>query len=665
MKAQDLKNSILQLAIQGKLVSQDPNDESAEVLYAKIQAEKQKLIKEGKIKKDKPLPPITDDEIPFPIPSTWKWVRLGDCSTVYTGNSIPEDIKRHKYTGISEGYDYIGTKDVNFDQTINYNNGVKIPYSEPKFKLANKNSILLCIEGGSAGRKLAIVDRAVCFGNKLCSINPINISMMYIFYFIQSPYFRSIFNDNATGIIGGVSVNKLQELLIPLPPLAEQKRIVLKFEALDPLIKRYDKVETELAELTDDFPEQLKKSILQYAIQGKLVSQDPNDEPAEVLYTKIQAEKQKLIKEGKIKKDKSLPPITKDEVPFPIPSTWKWVRLNNLVDTIRGITYGIVKMEYEPTKGVKALRCSDVQYRYIDTTKVRLVDYKISEQYSRTILQGGELLINIRGTLGGCAIVPEKLKGCNIAREIAMVPLMQYTNKEYVLNVISSPYFQDKILGNLRGIAYKGLNLNILSNLLIPLPPLAEQHRIVAKVNELMQYCEELTHPENRKNIEPITPEWLIDKGFALCLQNGYTDVNAILDELGILVMQDRNLKKGRIEYDDNKKKFQIWVNDLNDNWTKTHELVHYVNDNDDIKLYGAVGRKDETSLSKTKERNVDALTAEILMPEDIFTSVLEQENIKKRTLIDNAIVRKLGKQFHVSDYAIKIRLQNLGYFTK
>lgn len=492
MKAQDLKNSILQQAIQGKLAPQDSNDEPAEVLYAKIQAEKQKLIKEGKIKKGKPLSPITDDEIPFSIPPSWKWVRLGDCSTIYTGNSIPEDIKLRKYTRISEGYDYIGTKDVNFDKTINYKNGVKIPYSEPKFKLARKNSILMCIEGGSAGRKIAILDRTVCFGNKLCSINPIKISEIYIFNILQSTYFKAIFNDNATGIIGGVSVNKFQELLIPLPPLAEQHRIVEKIEELEPLVNQYDKAETELSTLNDTFPEQLKKSILQYAIQGKLVPQDANDEPAEILYAKIQAEKQKLIKEGKLKKDKPLPPITDDEVPFDIPQSWKWIRLNDIVNAVRGITYGIVKMEYEPPKGVQVLRCSDVRYRYIDTTKVRLVDYKISEQYSRTILQGGELLINIRGTLGGCALVPEELKGYNIAREIAMVPLIKNVNKEYILDVISSPYFQDKILGNLRGIAYKGLNLNILSNLSIPLPPLAEQHRIVAKVNELLQYCEKL-----------------------------------------------------------------------------------------------------------------------------------------------------------------------------
>lgn len=486
MKAQDLKNSILQLAIQGKLVAQDENDEPAEVLYAKIQAEKQKLIKEGKIKKDKPLPPITEDEIPFSIPPTWKWVRLGDISDLYTGNSIPKDIKERKYGKCKEGYCFIGTKDIEFNQNIQYENGIKIPFDEPNFKYAYKHSILLCIEGGSAGRKIGYLEQTVCFGNKLCCINLFSVFNKYAFSVLQSQYFRGVFNEKIGGIIGGVSISNLKDCVIPLPPIEEQKRIVAKIEELEPLINQYDQAEQELSTLNNKFPEQLKKSILQYAIQGKLVAQDENDEPAEVLYTKIQAEKQKLIKEGKIKKDKPLPPITEDEIPFPIPPTWKWVRLKELVDNLRGITYGIVKMELEPSQGVKALRCSDVRYRYINTEKVRLVSNEISEKYSRTVLKGGELLINIRGTLGGCAIVPQTMCGYNIAREIAMVPLVDDVEKNYILNVISSPYFQDMILGNLRGIAYKGLNLNILSNLMIPLPPLDEQHRIVVKVNEFL-----------------------------------------------------------------------------------------------------------------------------------------------------------------------------------
>lgn len=275
MKAQDLKNSILQLAIQGKLVPQDAKDESAEVLFAKIQAEKQKLIKEDKIKKDKTLPIITDEEKTFEIPSTWKWVRLGDCADIYTGNSIPEEMKLKKYSICKEGYNYIGTKDVSFNQTINYVNGIKIPFDESKFKYAYSNTILLCIEGGSAGRKIGLLEEKVCFGNKLCAISAFIILPKFMFYFLQSAYFKSTFGDNTSGIIGGVSVAKFKEIILSLPPLEEQKRIVAKIEELEPFIKQYDEAETELGKLNNVFPEQLKKSILQYVLQAPDIENKP------------------------------------------------------------------------------------------------------------------------------------------------------------------------------------------------------------------------------------------------------------------------------------------------------------------------------------------------------------------------------------------------------
>lgn len=399
----------------------------------------------------------------------------------------------------------------------------------------------------------------------------------------------------------------------------------------------------------------LKNSILQLAIQGKLVPQDASDEPAEVLYAKIQAEKQKLIKEGKIKKDKPLPPITDDEIPFEIPSTWKWVRLGDIIlSNIGGGTPSKQILDYWngniPWATVKDLNCVHL----IETIDKITTEGLINS--SSNLIPKGNILICTRMGLG--KIVFNDIDVA-INQDLRGIILSEYIEKYYLF------YYYKTLNIEGKGLTVKGVSVDILNKLLIPLPPLAEQHRIVAKVTELMQYCEELVHPEKRKNVEPITIEWLIDKGFDSCKQNGYTDVNAILDELNIAVMQDRNLKKGRIEYDNNKKKFQIWVNDLNDNWTKTHELVHYVNDNNEIKLYGAVGRKDETSLSKSKERNVDVLTAEILMPEDIFVSAVEQDNIGKYAFVDNAIVRKLSKQFRVSDDAVKIRLQNLGYHTK
>ena len=234
------KSKILDLAIHGKLVPQDPNDEPVSVLLNRIREEKKRLVKEGKLKKkDLEETPISEDEIPFDIPDSWEWHRIGFLSNLYTGNSISKEVKESKYTNV-RGRCYIATKDVNFDNTIDYYNGVYIPENdEPLFKIAVANSILMCIEGGSAGRKIGIIDRDVCFGNKLCCFHSYGINNKYLYYYLQSSNFKEIFNNNKKGIIGGVSINMISPLVIPLPPLAEQKRIVAKieeaFKAIDAL----------------------------------------------------------------------------------------------------------------------------------------------------------------------------------------------------------------------------------------------------------------------------------------------------------------------------------------------------------------------------------------------------------------------------------------------
>ncbi|MEZ7706777.1 restriction endonuclease subunit S, partial [Prevotella melaninogenica] len=244
-----LKKSILQEAIQGKLVPQDPNDEPASVLLQRIKEEKQRLVKEGKLKKKdivdsiiykgddnkyyeqigKNLIDITD-EIPFEIPNNWVWTRLSNVANIYTGNSISETEKKAKYTNVVGRY-YIGTKDVGFDNKIFYNNGIAIPRKyEQEFRIAPKHSILMCIEGGSAGRKIAILNQDVCFGNKLCCFSPFAGIERYIYYYLQSPSFIDMFNGNKTGIIGGVSIAKVKRILIPLPPQPELERIVAKID---------------------------------------------------------------------------------------------------------------------------------------------------------------------------------------------------------------------------------------------------------------------------------------------------------------------------------------------------------------------------------------------------------------------------------------------------
>lgn len=235
-----LKKSILQEAIEGRLVPQDPNDEPASVLLDKIRKEKARLVKDGKLKKkDLVETPIEENEIPFKIPKSWEWHRIGYLANLYTGNSISKDVKESKYLNV-KGRWYIATKDVNFDNTIDYDNGVYIPeQDDPQFKIAFKGSILMCIEGGSAGRKIGIIDRDVCFGNKLCCFYSYGLYNLFLYYYLQSSNFKEIFNDNKKGIIGGVSINMMAPLLIPVPPLAEQKRIVAKIEEV---FKEIDKL---------------------------------------------------------------------------------------------------------------------------------------------------------------------------------------------------------------------------------------------------------------------------------------------------------------------------------------------------------------------------------------------------------------------------------------
>ena len=227
-----LKRSVLQEAIQGRLVSQNPNDEPASELLKRIAAEREKMVSEKKIKKPKSLPPINDDEKPFELPNGWEWTRIGVISDVFNGNSINEQIKKTKYAKKCDGYSFIATPDVGFDAVINYESGVYIPKGEPKFRVAPKGSVLMCIEGGSAARKFGHLDRDVMFGNKLCCFAPTISDARYIYWYLQSTTFHSIFCSNMTGIIGGVGPETLRSFLIPLPPLAEQKRIVAKLDSL-------------------------------------------------------------------------------------------------------------------------------------------------------------------------------------------------------------------------------------------------------------------------------------------------------------------------------------------------------------------------------------------------------------------------------------------------
>ena len=297
------------------------------------------------------LPELDDIEIPY----NWALCRFTTIANIFTGNSINEQEKTKKYLGRLEGYNYIGTKDVAFDHTINYKNGVKIPY-DTQFRIAHKGTPLLCIEGGSAGRKIGILSEDVCFGNKLCAFETNGINSKYLYYFLQAPMFIDIFRASTTGIIGGVSVNTIKSLFFYLPPLVEQQRIVAEIEKYEPLIEEYDQLEQAKSKFDNEIYDKLKKSILQYAIQGKLVPQDENDEPASELLKRIRAEKKAQLGKKHIdsyiyKGDDNcyyehIDGKAKDEavaVPFDLPYNWVWARLINVCKEIADIDHNMPK----------------------------------------------------------------------------------------------------------------------------------------------------------------------------------------------------------------------------------------------------------------------------------------------------------------------------------
>ena len=467
MTPQELRNSILQRAFTGKLVEHS---------YSKLNVKV-----------------IDIDENPFEIPNHWGWQVFGKICDMYTGNSIPVHVKKQKYEGLKEGYDYIGTKDVGFDQVINYNNGVRIPF-ETDFKIAKSGSILMCIEGGSAGRKIGVLDRDVCFGNKLCYFNSQVVLNKYIFYYLQSPLFIKEFSSNMTGIIGGVSIGKLKNIYLPIPPSEEQKRIVDKIEELMPLIDDYEKNWQRLEELNKKFPEDMKKSLLQEAIKGNLVEQRAEEGTGEELYKLIQEEKKKLIKEGKIKKQKTLDEIKEEEIPFDIPKNWKWVRLGEISTIARGGSPRPIK-DYITLDddGINWIKIGDTEknIKYINSTMEKIKPEGLKK--SRLVKPGDFLLTNSM-SYGRPYIL--NIEGCIHDGWLVISQDIAAYNKDFLYWMLSSGYAFNQFSRRVSGAVVKNLNSDKVSESIFPLPPLAEQKRIVEKLEELLPLCDELINKE-------------------------------------------------------------------------------------------------------------------------------------------------------------------------
>ena len=496
MDTKALKDKILQLAMQGKLVPQDENDEPASVLLERIKKEKEQLIKNKKIKKEKALPEITEDEIPYELPNGWKWVRLGDISkNIHYGYtaSAKEDI---------DGIKLLRITDIQ-NNKVNWKN---VPYCDidnnkfETYKLEN-DDILIVRTGGTIGKSFIVknINYNSVFASYLIRVVPLkNINANYLKLFLETPLYwdQLIIKSQGTGQ-PNVNATSLKELLIPFPPLNEQKRIVKKIDSLFNLV---DGLENNKQDLLQNISDVRNKS-LQLAVQGKLVPQDENDESASLLIERIKKEKEQLIKDKKIKKEKALPEITEDEIPYELPKSWKWVRINNIValndNSIRRGPFGsaITKNMFVP-KGEDTYKV--YEQKNAIKKNCNLGDYYITKEHyeklKRFKVGPGDIIISCAGTIGESYILPNGIEEGIINQALLKIRLNEnIIDNIYFLNVFKS-LTQVELNNSAKGSAIKNLvSVDYLKkDVLFPLPPLNEQKRIVEKLDFIMKLCDEL-----------------------------------------------------------------------------------------------------------------------------------------------------------------------------
>ena len=511
MTGQQLKNSILQMAVQGKLVPQDPNDEPASGLLERIRKEKEQLIKEGKIKKEKnpsyifrgadnlPYekvgknePVCIADEVPFEIPESWEWVRLGSIGDWGAGatpsRSIPEyyggDIPWLKTGDLNDGYiEYIPE------------NISSLALEKTSVRLNPTGSVLIAMYGATIG-KVGILTFPATTNQACCACLPIEIYNEYLFYFLMSQKVAFV-KQGEGGAQPNISKEKIVTTLMPLPSLAEQYRIVNKIKELLPYVERYSETYLAVNSLNATFPNLLKKSILQEAVQGKLVPQDPADEPASVLLERIRAEKEQLIKAGKIKRDKHESIIFRrdnshyekrgsdevcidDEIPFEIPETWCWAKMGSCLD-VRDGTHDTPK--YVP-EGIPLVTSKNLCNGEIDFSTAKFISKEAHLAISqRSKVDAGDIMYAMIGSIGNPVLyngnVEFSIKNMALFKKISNGLDMEYV---YWFLYLS----QDTMKKFASGGVQSFVSLSYLRSYWIPVPPIQEQHRIVTAINQVL-----------------------------------------------------------------------------------------------------------------------------------------------------------------------------------
>lgn len=496
MTPQELKSSILQLAIQGKLVEQRPEEGSGEELYQQIQAEKKRLMKEGKIKKEKPLPEIAEDEVPFEIPESWKWVQWGEIVNIVSARRV------HQSDWKMEGIPFYRAREIAKLATDGYvENELFISqelYEEFSKSGVPKEGDLMVTAVGTLGKTYIVKDKDHFYykdASVICFENYAHVCPEYLKYLMESELMKSQIRSNSGGTtVATLTMVRMVEYLMPLPPLAEQKRIVAQIEQLLPYLDRYEKAWNRLEDFGSRFPVDMQKSILQMAIQGKLVEQRPEEGTGEELYRQIQAEKQALIKAGKIKKEKPLPEIAADEVPFEIPEGWKWVYLLDIIQEKPSNGYSPKGVDYiTPIRNLTLTATTSGRFRE-ETFKYVDIPETDAEKYW---LKRGDLLVQRSNSreLVGISCIYTGADNAYIYPDLMMrMRVMNEICTEFVDYALKAPMVRSYYMANASGTSESmpKINQKTVSLTPVPLPPLAEQKRIVARLEEILPLCERL-----------------------------------------------------------------------------------------------------------------------------------------------------------------------------
>ena len=515
MTAQELKNSILQMAVQGKLVPQDPSDEPASVLLERIRAEKERLIREGKIKREKapsvifrgadntPYEKVGDaepvsiaDEVPFDIPDSWEWIRLGSLIQLQSGQDLTPD----KYNSNGDGIPYI-------TGASNIENGSVIinRWTKDGRAFAYYGDILLTCKG-TVGTMAVLHEAVVHIARQIMAIRPYDaIYKEYVILTLESLVAQ--LKAAAKSMIPGIAREDVLAALIPLPPRPEQERIVEKYQRVLPVIQSYDSCHRELSSLNEAFPDQLRKSILQLAVQGKLVPQDPTDEPASVLWERIRAEKERLIAAGKIKRDKHESIIFRrdnshyekseavercidDELPFEIPDTWCWVTLGQIILSVADGPH--FSPQYLPT-GIPIISTRNISSGQLDLSSAKYISESLHQELcKRCRPKKGDVLYSKGGTTGIAAVNDTDIE-FSVWVHVAVLSLGEYVYPWYLATALNSPFCYSQSQKYTHGTSNRDLGLTRMVRILLPLPPYSEQIRICRQLEEVMEIQHKLT----------------------------------------------------------------------------------------------------------------------------------------------------------------------------